>query len=347
MFAYHTYLTVIVPAVIAFIVTVVATKFAIEYFYGAGITDEDHNKQKMAILPSSGGVAVAFGLIIGMMTYIFGGSFAFQPILDVSQLMAAALSIMLITFVGFLDDINVGKKRTVGTDLKRYKRGLKQWQKPLLTVVGAIPLMAINAGISTVSIPFIGVVNFGLIYPILILPIAVIFVSNAFNLLGGFDGLQPGMALVASFGLLLYTTFFGTHIGALLSAVLFASLLAFWPFSKYAARIIPGDSFTYCIGGALVVIMSLGNAEAFGIIIFIPWLIEFFLHLRRRFHVTDLGIRQRDGTFAPPYGKKIYSLTHWVMNMGRLKEYQVSNLLILFETIFVVIAFGIQYLGLL
>ena len=46
-----------------------------------------------------------------------------------------------------------------------------------------------------------------------------------------------------------------------------------------------------------------------------PWIIEFLLHLRRKFKVTDLGIRQKDGTFKAPYGRKIYSLTHLVMNI--------------------------------
>ena len=347
MFEYHTYLTVIVPAIIAFIVTVLATRFLIEYFYGAGIVGEDNNKKKAIMLPSSGGVAVAFGIIIGMLAYTFGGTFIFSPILNVSQLLAASLSVMLITFVGFIDDINVKLKAVQSTDMKSVRKGLKQWQKPLLTVIGAVPLMAINVGVSTVHLPFFGLINLGILYPIIILPIAVIFVSNAFNLLGGFDGLQPGMALVASLGLLIYTTFFGSHIGALLSAVLFASLLAFWPFNRFMAKIIPGDSFTYCIGGALVVIMSIGNAESFGIIIFIPWIIEFFLHLRRKFNVTDLGVKQKDLTFKAPYGKNIYSLTHWVMNMGKMKEYQVSNYLIGLEVVFVILAFGMHFVGLL
>ena len=57
--------------------------------------------------------------------------------------------------------------------------------------------MAINAGVSAVNIPFIGNVDFLIFYPLLVIPLAVIFVSNAVNLLGGFNGLQPGMTLVA------------------------------------------------------------------------------------------------------------------------------------------------------
>ena len=353
--AYSTYLTLIVPAVITFFVTVGSTKFVIDYLFGAGIVAEDHNKAKPVLLPSSGGLAVVFGIIVGALTYAFGGSFDFfSPVLSISNLLAVSLSIVLIAGIGFLDDINVKAQRVrqTGGYLDR-KQGLKKWQKPLLTLVGALPLMAINAGVSMVNVPFLGPVEFGLMYPLLILPLAVIFVSNAFNLLGGFDGLQPGMALVASAGFMAYFFLFGSSVGvaaytgALLSVLLFAALLAFMPFNKFPAKIIPGDSFTYAIGAILVAIMVMGNAESFGVIIFFPWIIEFFLHLRRRFDVRDLGIRQKDGTLKAPYGKKTYSLAHFVMNTGRLTEKEVTIRLCVIELAFVVLALFLKANGLL
>ncbi len=344
---YHTYLTILVPSIISAVITYIATKFVSSYFFEAGIVAEDHNKEKPIILPSSGGIAVAFGLIAGILTYTFGGSFIYKPILDIEKLLATALSIVLIAFVGFLDDLNVRQKRVRATGMMDRKKGLKQWQKPLLTVLGAFPLMAINAGVTYVHIPIIGVFDFGIFYPLIIIPLAVIFVSNAFNLLGGFDGLQTGMGLVASFGMLVYSILYGTNIGILLSALLFSSLLIFYPFNMYRAKIIPGDSFTYGVGASLVAIMIMGNAESFGVIIFIPWIIEFFLHARKKFDVTDVGIRQKDGTFKAPYGKKIYSLTHLIMNIRPMKEYEVTAYLVALEAIFLVLAFLLKFAGLL
>jgi UDP-N-acetylglucosamine--dolichyl-phosphate N-acetylglucosaminephosphotransferase len=336
---YHTFLTLIIPAIICFSVTVVSTKFIMDYLYESGIVIEDKNKEKPVKLPGSGGIAVAFGIIVGILVYAFGGSFiSLSPAISISDLLAVALSIVLIALVGFLDDINIKSQKIMTTDLMDTKKGLKQWQKPLLTIIGALPLIAINAGISTVTIPLIGQVGLGILYPLLVLPLAIVFVSNAFNLLGGFDGLQPGMALVASTGFLIYSLLFGNSIGTFLSAILFASLLAFLPFNAYKAKIIPGDSFTYAIGATFVAIMVTGSAESFGVIIFIPWIIEFLLHLRRSFNVTDVGIRQKDGTFKAPYGKKIYSLTHWVMNRGRLTEPEISAYLCLIEVVFVALA---------
>jgi UDP-N-acetylglucosamine--dolichyl-phosphate N-acetylglucosaminephosphotransferase len=336
---YHTFQTVIIPALISFFMTVISTKFLMSYLFSSGIIIEDKNKEKPIRLPGSGGIAVAFGIIVGILAYSFGGNFVFFPVLSTSDLLAVALSILLIALVGFLDDINIKAEKIMTTDLMDHKEGLKQWQKPLLSVLGALPLMAINAGVSIVTIPLLGATDLGIFYPLIVLPLAVIFVSNAFNLLGGFDGLQPGMALIASAGFLAYSILFGNYMGAFLSAILFAALLAFLPFNIYKAKIIPGDSFTYAIGATFVAIMAMGEAEAFGVVVFFPWIVEFFLHLRKRFKTSDLGIRQKDGTFKAPYGKNIYSLTHLVMNSGKLTESQITIRLCAIEAVFVVLAF--------
>lgn len=344
---YNAYLTIIIPAAITFFVSIFGTEFLMFYLYGAGIIAEDRNKEKLVTLASSGGLAVAFGITVGILAYTFGASFVYSPILNVAQLLAVSLSIILIALVGFLDDVNVKRIRVQSTDMKDIRQGLKQWQKPLLTFIGALPLMAINAGVGVITLPLFGSIDFSYFYPLVIIPLAVIFVSNAVNLLGGFDGLQPGTTLVASFGLFVYEAFYGTHIGLLLSLLLFVAILGFMPFNVYRSKIIPGDSFTYAVGGTLVAIMVMGNAEIFGVVIFIPWIIEFFLHLRRKFKVTDLGIRQKDGTFKAPYGKKNYSLTHVVMNMKKATETDVATYLTLFEALFVILGLVLKLEGVL
>lgn len=345
---YSSFLTLIIPAILSFAFTAIGTRFLMGYLYDAGVVAEDHNKERPVLLASSGGLAVAFGIVAGILVYAFGATFVFVPVtMALSTLLAVSLSITLIALVGFLDDINVKRQRVESTGRKDIRKGLKQWQKPLLTLLGALPLMAINAGVSHLTIPFIGVVNLGLLYPLVAIPLAVVFVSNAFNLLGGFDGLQPLTSLIASGGLFLYCLYFGGYIGTLIAALLFASILAFLPFNAYRSKILPGDSFTYAVGAALVAVMVTGQAEAFGVIIFIPWIIEFLLHLRRGFHVNDLGIRQRDGTLKPPYGKRVYSLAHIVMNLKRARETDVTLYISVFEAACVVLAFALKFAGLL
>src|SRR5208283_2785331 len=149
----HTYLTILVPAVVAFIITLIATRFLMGYLYESGVTTPDHNKRSKPTLPSGVGLAAAIGFTVGALVYVFGGSFGlYIPVASLEYLLATILAVVLISIVGFLDDINVKREFVKSTDMMDTRRGLKQWQKPLLTLMGAIPLMAINAGVSVVRI---------------------------------------------------------------------------------------------------------------------------------------------------------------------------------------------------
>ncbi|MCL4372066.1 hypothetical protein M1373_01970 [Candidatus Marsarchaeota archaeon] len=346
---FHTYMTILVPSIVAAIITAVATKFLIKYMGSSGITLVDHNKKSKPVIATGVGFGIAFGFSIGIFTYIFGASFNFYtPIASISDLFGIMTSILLITIVGFIDDINIRIGKSHETkDKEGSWTGLKQWQKPVLTFMGAIPLMAINAGVSVIRIPFVGNIAFSIFYPLVIVPLAIMFGANAFNLLGGFDGIATGTGTIAILGLLIYSIFFGTYTGTLISAVLFASMLVFALFNIYPAKMIPGDSFTYFFGAAIIADMILGNMESFGIIIFMPWIIEFILHARRKFKTRDMGELQHDGTFAPPYGKKIYSWTHLIMNMKKCKEWEISLYMWFVEFGFIALAFVLKSFSLL
>ncbi|MGC8586330.1 MAG: hypothetical protein ACP5K5_02180 [Candidatus Micrarchaeia archaeon] len=350
---YHTYLTIIIPTIVAFIVTVIALLFVKGYMLESGVVSIDHNKKNKPIVASSGGIAVAFGFATGLLTYIFGSSFPsveapfYTPVASLTYIYATILAVMLIAIGGLLDDINVKGKMEKTTGMRDIRKGLKQWQKPLLSLLGALPLMAINAGNAFVDVPFVGLVNFGIFYPLLIIPLAVIFAANAFNLLGGFDGIAGGSALVMIIGFLIYSLIYGSYYGTLISSISVAILVAFLIFNIYPAKIMPGDSFSYTVGAIIVVLMIMGNMEAFGVIVFMPWFVEFILHAIKKFDTTDLGILQPDGTFKPPYGKKIYSWTHLIMNIKRCKEWEVSFYMGIIEALFVALAFGLKFAHLL
>ena len=73
-----------------------------------------------------------------------------------------------------------------------------------------------------------------------------------------------------------------------------------------------------------------------------PFILEFLLKLRSKFNATCLGILRKDGKLDPPYGKKIYSLTHLIMNIKPVTEKQVSILLIVIQIIISVLVFSMQ-----
>lgn len=346
---FHTYLTILIPSLVAAIITFVSTSFLMRYMGFSGITLVDHNKKNKPVIPTGVGFGIAFGFSVGLLAYIFGSSFGlYTPVASLEDLFGIMTSILLITIVGFIDDINIRVSKAHGSKEKVGSwTGLKQWQKPVLTFMGAIPLMAINAGVSIVRIPLIGNIALSFYYPLIVVPLAIMFGANAFNLLGGFDGIATLTGTIAVFALLAYSLVYGTYTGVLVSSILLASMIMFSIFNVYPAKMVPGDSFTYFFGAAIIADMVIGNMESFGIIVFMPWIIEFLLHAKKKFHSSDLGTLQSDGSFKPPYGKKIYSWTHVFMNMGRLKEWQITASMCAVEILFVLLAFGMKSLALL
>ncbi len=345
---YHTYTTILIPMLIAFASTVITIRFLMPYMSGAGVYATDYNKKTRPKLPSGMGIAMSFGFAIGILAYIFGASFSlYLPVVPITDLFAAVVALLLISLVGFIDDINVRQSLTKTTGMMDTRVGLKQWQKPILTLIGAVPLIAINAGVSIIDIPFIGIVNIGILYPLIVIPLAVIFAANSFNLLGGFNGISTLSGFIVSMAMLIYSILYGSATGALLSGILVSILFAFSFYDGYPAKIIPGDSYTYAVGAALVITMILGSMESFGVIVFMPWIIELILHLKGKFNVTDLGKLQNDGTFKPPYGKRIFSWTHIIMNFKRSKEMDVTLTMGIITFVFVILGFALKIFGLL
>ncbi len=295
-----------------------------------GILGIDQQKPEKPRIATSGGVLVISGVLLSGFLFIGVNTFFLNKTTNLSYLLAAYNSILIITMVGFLDDINMRASPIKNKGLNSHRIGLKQWQKPLLTLPAAIPLMAVRAGDTTMSLPFLGDVEFGIFYPLILIPLAVVFVSNATNMLAGMNGLEAGLGFTSILTLGVYAFSIGSTEAAIIALTASFGLLAFLKYNWYPAKFLPGDSLTYLIGACFVSVVIIGNMERFGIIIFMPWIIEFFLKLRSKFKARSLGNLQKDGTLSAPY-KNIYSLTHLVMKGGRLKEYQITSLLLIIE----------------
>ncbi len=340
----------LLSAFVSFLVTLIFMPKYMRFVKNIGVVAIDQQKKDKPSLPTSAGIPSLIGLMTGILLYIllttFLGTKGDPAILSTNMnLLAAVLSILLITLVGFFDDIYVKKEATAQrSDTVERRVGLKQWMKPLFTIFGAIPLVVISAGSSGMTIPFLGFVDFGLFFPLVIIPMAVVCVANATNMLAGLNGLEAGLMIIASFTAGLFLITVGRMDAALIALALCFSLVAVLWFNKNPSKILPGDSLTYFIGGAFVAAIIFGNIEKFGLIIFFPWIIEAFLKLRKRFNARSFGNLQEDGTIKCPYNK-IYSLTHVVMLLPerylgkRVTEKQAVYLLWAFEAVICVSAF--------
>src|SRR3989344_1716961 len=149
------------------------TPHIINYLRNIKLQVKDVHKQGEPSVPRSGGIAVLTGIIASLFLLVFINVFIKQTTQDIIYLLAA-----IITLTGFFDDLRIRID-------SRGEGGLKQWQKPLLSLPAAIPLMAVVAGTTIIALPFLGKVNFGLLYPLILVPVVVVGAANMVNMLEG------------------------------------------------------------------------------------------------------------------------------------------------------------------
>jgi len=324
--------------VVSFFITLFLTQRWIRSARSAKLLGRDLNKYENPFVPEAGGIAVALAVCFSVQIYVFLKTFRLLGIPETHIVEAFAISatVLLAGFIGFTDDI-------LG-----WKRGLTQFRKVLLTIPIAIPLMVINAGHSKMNLPFFGLVDFGLIYPLLLVPVGVIGTTNGFNLLAGYNGLEAGM------GLIIFTAFgvtgliVGKYWISLIAFIVSASLLAFLYFNWYPAKVFPGDSLTYSIGSLIAAIAILGDMERLAVWLFLLYFIEGLLYFRARTvdkagDVQAFGIPDEDGSLEMPY-EKVYDTTHfaiWFLKKLRGKVYERDVVLFLLFVQFMIAISGI------
>lgn len=325
-------LSLLITPLLSFIVTYLITRVWIKIAKRENFIVKDMNKYNYPKIPAYGGIAVLFGFFIGVSFYIALSIFYFERTIHLIEIFALLTTLLIISFVGILDDI-------LG-----WRRGLKQWQKPLLTLPAAIPLMAINAGITKIYIPFFGSTDIGLLYPLILIPIGIMGASQGFNMLAGLNGLEAGLGaiILSTLGFMLWQL--NKPWIALICLSMIVSLFAFWLFNKYPAKVFSGDVLLYPLGALIACIAILGNIEKAALILFIPYFIELFIKLKHRLRSECFLIPQKDGSVLPP--ERIGSLTHVVTKLltkvkTKVYEKDVVNILYCFELILAIVVLSI------
>ncbi|MFA5406172.1 MAG: hypothetical protein WC307_02340 [Candidatus Nanoarchaeia archaeon] len=329
--------SLIITIITGFVATIIIAPYLKRFLEKIGMKAMDIQKKNKPKMATSGGIPIAIGLLTALMAYIFITVFVTNAGTNLTLLFAGLTSVLTITLLITLDDINIQPEQRTNKDEIDTRIGLKQWHKVIISLIAAVPLMAINAGQSLVSIPFVGPVNIGIIYPLIIVPLIIIFSGNATNMLAGMNGLETGLGLVLLTGTGLYSYFYGTIEGAILALTTAACLAGFLKFNKYPASFLPGDTLPYLVGTVFGASIIIGNIEKFALIAFAPWFIEFALKARKKFKASSLGELQKDGTLKPKY-KKTYSLTHLAMRLVKREEY-ITPFLMMIESLFCVAAF--------
>jgi UDP-N-acetylglucosamine--dolichyl-phosphate N-acetylglucosaminephosphotransferase len=334
-------LEIVVSALLAFVSVLVGGQLIMPILLQSNLVAQDINKKKRPMLPTSGGLVLALGFFFGILALVFSANYIIGSDVNENLLLLTLISVVAISFVGFMDDISSNRIRTSKQSTLKMARnytffngGIKQWQKPLFTLLGAIPLMVINFGSPIISIPLLGSITINqIVYALVVIPLAMVFSSNAFNMLEGLNGISVQMGLVAFVALALFAYHIQSYTAFAVSIVFIGALLAYIYYGAYPAKILPGDSLTYIIGATFAATVIIGNMQILGLLLILPWLAEFILKARVRFHANSWGLIQSNGKLKSPHGRKIYSLTHLFLRTGRFGEWQIVSLLTVLEVI--------------
>ena len=273
-----------------------------------GLVWEDMNKYKnKKNVAGSGGVVVVLGAMIGIFLYIALQIFFFKSTDGVLIGIFAILSSMfLITGVGLIDDLFGWKKG-----------GLSKRSKIILILFSAVPLMVINAGESSMM-----GIEFGLLYPLVIIPIGILCATISFNTLAGFNGLEAGQGILILGALSFVTYLTGNAWLSVIGGCMIAALFAFYIFNFNPAKVFPGDVMTLSVGALAACIAILGNIEKIAVFFFIPYILETMLKLRGGLKIQSFGKPNKDGSLEMPH-KRVYGLEH--LSIKILKKIKPSK----------------------
>ncbi len=253
----------------------------------AGLTGADMHKAGKPAVAEMGGAALVAGFVgaalVGISLQTFFG-FQFQ----LALVMAALLSVTITALIGLYDDMF----------------DMRQWVKALLPLAAAVPLVAveITGSHSAIVIPLLGTVQFGLLYPLLLIPLAIAVCANLTNMMAGFNGLEAGVGIVMFATLATVAYLNGQTEMTVLSVAMLGALFGFIPFNWYPAKVFIGDVGAFSIGSALAAAVIISNLKAAGAILIIPFVIDWFLKAASRFpkSFAELG---KDGKLHAPPGR--------------------------------------------
>ena len=326
-------------SVLSFISAYLMTPVFIRFMRAAGIVGRDIMKEDRPVVADMGGPGVIVGFLTGVFFYIAVEIFVFAGLRGLIYILASISTILIITLIGIFDVLTALMEQREGPGVfERLKRkGIPAWLYFLIPLPAAVPLVAVNAGVSHMTLPVVGRIELGLLYPLVLIPLGLLCCSNATNFLAGFNGLEAGMGFVLNLSLGLFALINDKQAAALIALTFAAALLAFLRYNWYPAKVFPGD-LNYTIGAVAVCATVIGNMERFAILCFTPWITEALLKARSRFKAESYGVLQKDGA-VKPLEEGVYSLTHLVMRMGRLREWQVSLILIALEAAICTAAF--------
>lgn len=291
-----------------------------------GLTTVDAHKAGKPTIPEPGGLAPLISFVFSLLLIILVITITNPDFNIPISLLAGTLSVLIGGFIGFFDDV--------------FK--IKWRHKILLGFLPALPLMALEIGNTTVDIPIIGIIDFGKIlflpfigyinlYSFLIIPLAVNFAFNSFNMLAGFNGLEAGNGIISLAIILFASLLSGDIFVSIFVSTLLGGFLVLLRFNWYPAKTLIGDTGTLTLGTAIIVALILGNMERLALGLFFLHFINFVLfmfYIYTKQEAKIATIDEKTGVIVAPNPYTMYWLIPYIKKTVKERE-NVIYLLIL------------------
>lgn len=306
---------------ISFIISFILFPSMIFRLKKSGIVGKNMHSAIQEEVAEMGGLVMIAGFGAGIFTVIAVKIFFnIFPSVDLISILVALSAILIVGLIGIFDDLV----------------SMPQQVKAFMPVLAALPLIVIKEGSTFIKIPFLGNINFGLLYTLVIIPLEVTIAANAVNMLAGFNGLEVGMGIIAVGSLAIIAYLLGKiTVLVILLAALGAFLAALY-YNWYPAKILVGDVGTLSIGAIIAAVVIMGNFEIAGAILLIPYIIDFLIKAKNHFPYS-FG-EYKDGKLYCPEGGPV-GLGQLIMKVcGGISERNLVLVLMGIETVLGVVA---------
>jgi UDP-GlcNAc:undecaprenyl-phosphate/decaprenyl-phosphate GlcNAc-1-phosphate transferase len=189
----------------------------------------DARKEHAAPVPTMGGIAIFAGLTMAL--------FCWFPFSSEAPQICFFLSILILLALGIMDDLR---------DLSAKYKFIVQTGLAVLIALSGIRITSFDGLLGIHELPLTAQYTFTIL--------AIVGITNAFNLIDGIDGLAGGLGFMSLVTLGIFLTANGDVNTALIAFSLAGGIFAFLYFNLNPARIFMGDTGSLLLGFVVAVL---------------------------------------------------------------------------------------------
>ncbi len=274
----------------------------------------DQHKTGKPLIPNGLGVLYVLVTTVYLFLVYFSG---ITPASNgVSEPLTLAVCILFGGFMGLLDD---------WMDLKwRYKA--------FMPLIAALPLMYLTienpVARTSISLPLLGMIDFGEAYYFLVIPLIIMIVTNTINQLGGLNGLESLCPAIIMMGLMALSPM---HVVLMLGPLIFWLIIAVF---NLQGKIFVGNSGSFAIGMTIASFAVITDLKLPLLISIIPYVFNSSLILLTIFLTKKRATVSFDGKkLISDHRRSLVTLLTYHRPLTERKVVAIISLIVLFFTL--------------